>query len=426
MFRFCTMVFFVILVIGQTSCTPHASGGSGELLDNPLTSDTPAQFNYSDTMLHWENSHEVVFRDSDYTPKSQAEIAAAYRDYAQWIARANVQNLLVRVPGPECVVNEHSETVLPGVDSFEILAKDLEKLGWGGVLWFTPDTIEAVDSWDCWVSGTPTPPAPLDSWKTYVDVLKSYNETLINNSVPANYIFHGLLLEPEASSFEADFETAPEKYGWGTRADSVGSYLLSQGFSRWTGDPWSTVPTTIAPSALKIGYGIGADQLKSGTPTITVSGIDADMLVLETYNLDYLEPDSTQKPSTLIASIDPGNVADEYQTILSSYPTQSNSIYANPEVVASINAGEIVFAFSYEQYISGAAEGVFGNQGWSAQNFATMLIAFRDAMIAAHSYSSLRTGVYHQPEKEILPACNSSIENCYKGFRPRYTNDWGN
>jgi hypothetical protein len=37
----------------------------------------------------------------------------------------------------------------------------------------------------------------------------------------------------------------------------------------------------------------------------------------------------------------------------------------------------------------------------------------------------VRTGVYHQPVKETLPACDTSLNNCYKGFRPRYAGDWG-
>jgi hypothetical protein len=415
MFRFSSLALLVVLLV-QISCTSRTeSGGSGDLLGSPLTSQTPAQFNYNDKMLHWENSHEIIFRKADYELKSPSVIDSDYQAYAQWIVEANVQNLLVRVPGPGCVA------ALPGVRNFEVLAKALQSLQWGGVLWFTPDTIENSDSWDCWATG----PAPLDSWKTYIDVLSDYNDTLINNGVPSNYVFHGLLLEAEGSSFKDDFVNNSENYGWGSGASTVGSYLIAQGFSRWNGDSWSTVPSSIGAHEIKLGYGIGADQLKMGPPEITVSGVDVDMLVLELYNLDYLESVSALKPSALIAANKPVAVAAEYESILSQYPTQQNSIYAAPATVASINAGEIVFVFSYEKYIQGAAAGVFGSQGWSAADFAKMLIEFKSAMQAAQGYSAVRTGVYHQPVKETLPACDTSLNNCYKGFRPRYAGDWG-
>ena len=423
MFHFLALAACASLLMASASCSSTTeSGGSGGLVGAPTPSETPAQFSYSDKMLHWENSHEIVFRDSTYTPKTQTQIAAAYQDYAQWLVQANVQNLLVRVPGPKCVMNNAGDKVLPGAGSFEVLAKALEQLGWGGVLWFTPDTIQKLDSWRCWATGA----APIDSWKTYIDVLKNYNDTLISKGVPSKHIFHGLLLEPEGSSFGSDFHNNPSKYGWSSAPDTVGEYIRGKGFSRWTGDPWSIVPNTIAANEIKIGYGIGADELKLGAPTVTVSAVDVDMLVLETYNLDYLELTAAQKPSQLIASNQPIAVADEYENILSSYPTQSNSVYADATVATSISDGEIVFVFSYEQYIPSGAKGVFGNQGWSAEDFANMLIEFKTKMVAAQSYSSVRTGVYHQPEKETLPACDLNVTNCYKGFRPRYVNDWGN
>ena len=348
MFHFLALAAFTSLLIINASCSSTTeSGASGGLLGKPNSSETPAQLKYNDKMLHWENSHEIVFRDSAYNPKTQAQIAADYQDYAEWLVQANVQNLLVRVAGPACVKSTAGDQVLPDASSFELLAKELEQLGWGGVLWFTPDTLEKVDSWDCWATG----PAPVDSWKTYIDVLKNYNDTLISNGVPQNYVFHGLLLEPEGSSFKNDFEIAPSNYGWSSGAGTVGSYLKSKGFTRWSGDPWSIVPKTISPDLIKIGYGIGADQLKLGAPAVTISAVDVDMLVLETYNLDYLEPTAAQKPSALIAAVQPMAVADEYQEILSNYPTPTKSVYADPTVVASIGAGEIVFAFSYEQHL---------------------------------------------------------------------------
>ena len=417
------MGFFLLIVfVIQVSCDAGTdSGGSGGEEANRPSSKTPAQFNYNDSVLHWENSNEIIFRNQDYSGKTAAVIKSDYEDYAQWVVDANVHNLLVRVPGPDCVTNNAGVVTLPGVESFEILAKALQNLQWRGILWFTPDTEMAPESWDCWAPGA----APLDSWKTYVDVLKNYNDTLISQGVPADYVFHGLLLEPEGSSFKSDLSVNPANYGWGTAPGTVGHYMRSKGFSRWTGDLWAPIPSSVGEYEMKLGYGIGADELKVGPPRISVLGLNVDLLVLEVYNLDYLVQSPAETPSTLIAANQPVAVGEDYATILSQYPTVSNSIYAAPETVSSINAGEIVFAFSYEQYIQNAALGVFGNQGWSAQDFANMLIEFKSKMQAVHGYSAVRTGVYHQPVKEIKPACDSSIENCYKGFRPRYAGDWG-